>query len=89
MRELKRRIDMARPAPAKTQAASNELTIDANGHYTPSTGISINNGGEAKFKVTYPAGMTVCNIPIGPITFSAGKKGEVKPGTGGTVKIGS
>jgi hypothetical protein len=75
---------------ARTQDVGNELTIDANGNYSPSTGISINNGGVAKFSVTYPSGMDVCNIPIGPITFSSsGKKSEMKPGTGGTVKIGS
>jgi len=80
---------MARPGPAKTQDASNELKIDANGNYTPSGGISINNGGVAKFTVAYPQSMTVCHIPIGPITFSASKEGEKRPGTGGTVKIAS
>jgi hypothetical protein len=80
---------MARPGPAKTQDASNELKIDANGHYTPSSGITINNGGVAKFTVTYPTGKTVCHIPIGPITFSVSKENEKRPTTGGTVKIGS
>lgn len=77
---------MPEPAPAldATANASNELTINADGTYSPSF-IQINNGGVAKFDVTYPAGMTVCNIALGAITFSANDTGT----TGGTVKIGS
>jgi hypothetical protein len=65
-------------------ADSKTITVNADGTYTPSV-IQINNGGEAKFDVTYPAGMNVCNIPIGPITFSASEDDN----TGGTVKVGS
>jgi hypothetical protein len=83
---------MAQPAPAPMDNLDNEvgtpdtktLTINADGTWSPSTGISINPGGEAKFDVDYPAGMTVCNIAIS-VTFSA----SVDGGTGGTVKIGS
>jgi hypothetical protein len=81
---------MAQPAPAPmdneygTPDASETLQINADGTWTPATGISINPGGEAKFDVNYPAGMTVCNIAIS-VTFSA----SVDGGTGGTVKIGS
>jgi hypothetical protein len=84
---------MAQPAPAPMDNMDNEvgtpetsktLQINADGTWTPATGISINAGGEAKFDVDYPTGMTVCNIAIS-VTFSA----SVDDGTGGTVKIGS
>jgi hypothetical protein len=64
--------------------SSKTLTINADGTWTPAGGITINPGGEAKFDVTYPAGMTVCNIGL-TVTFSASDDG----GSGGTVKIGS
>lgn len=80
---------MAQPAQAPMDSADNKITINADGTYSPSTGVSINNGGVAKFDVTYPAGMNVCSIPIGPITFSASADGDDKDTTGGTVKIGS
>ena len=81
---------MAQPAPAPmdnetgTPDVSKTLQINADRTWTPPGGISINAGGEAKFDVDYPAGMTVCNIAIS-VTFSASDDG----GTGGTVKIGS
>jgi hypothetical protein len=81
---------MPQPAPAPmdnetgTPDTSKTLQINADGTWTPPTGIAINAGGEAKFDVDYPAGMTVCNIAIS-VTFSASDDG----GTGGTVKIGS
>ena len=77
---------MAQPAHAPEDSADNKLTIYADGTYAPPGGISIDNGGEAKFDVTYPTGMTVCNIAL-TITFSA-SEGESDT-TGGTVKIGS
>jgi hypothetical protein len=70
-------------------STDNKITVNADGTYSPPGGIRINNGGEAKFEVTYPQGMTVCNIPIGPITFSPSVDGGDKDTTGGTVKIGS
>jgi hypothetical protein len=67
-----------------TPDTSKTLQINADGTWTPPGGISINAGGEAKFDVDYPAGMTVCNITIS-VTFSPSDDA----GTGGTVKIGS
>ncbi|MDP9337482.1 MAG: hypothetical protein M3P45_01300 [Acidobacteriota bacterium] len=75
---------MAQPGPAPIGSTSDTITVNADGTYSPSS-ISINNGGVAKFDVTYPAGMTVCNIAIGGITFSVSDDAT----TGGTVKIGS
>ncbi len=76
---------MAQPARAPLDSADNKITINADGTYSPSS-ISINNGGVAKFEVTYPTGMGVCNVAIGGITFSAADPDDT---TGGTVKIGS
>jgi hypothetical protein len=60
---------MAQPAPAPMDA-SNEITINADGTFTPATGVTINPGGVVKFEVTYPDGMNTCTIPFGAITFS-------------------
>ncbi len=83
---------MAQPAPAPMDD-TNKITVNADGTYSPSS-ITINNGGVAKFEVTYPTGKTVCQIPIGPITFSVSvddhdDDDKDKDTTGGTVKIGS
>jgi hypothetical protein len=78
---------MAQAAPAPMDTSDNKITINADGTYGPPGGITINNGGVAKFDVTYPAGMTVCNIALGAITFSV-SEGDSDT-TGGTVKIGS
>ena len=69
--------------------ASNVITVNSDGTYTPASGVSINNGGVAKFDVNYPPNTNTCYIPIGPITFA--QVAEDKPGatTGGTVKVGS
>jgi hypothetical protein len=77
---------MAQPAPAP-EDSSNTFTINADGTYSPGS-ITINNGGVAKFDVTYPTGMTVCNVTIGSVSFSASQPGDTGT-TGGTVKIGS
>lgn len=81
---------MAQPAPAPMDA-NNTFTINADGTYSPSS-ITVNNGGEAKFNVTYPTtppGQTVCVITIGSVSFSAPTEGGDTDTTGGTVKIGS
>jgi hypothetical protein len=80
-------MKMAQPAQAPEDSADNKITINADGTYSPPGGISINNGGVAKFDVTYPTGMNVCSIAIGQITFSYSD--SVTGTTGGTVKIGS
>jgi hypothetical protein len=77
---------MPQPAPAPKDNP-NEITINADGTYSPPTGVVINPGGQVQFDVNYPAGMNTCTIPFGDITFSyvAGK-----PGNGGsTIKVGS
>jgi hypothetical protein len=67
--------------------APGEIDIAADGTYTPLGGLTINNGGVAKFDVTYPAGMNTCTIPFGAITFSYVADPD---GTGsGTIKVGS
>lgn len=81
---------MAQPAPAPEDnptPGNNEITINADGTYSPTGGVQINNGGVAKFDVTYPTGMNTCTIPFGTITFSYDPN---TTGTGGnTVKVGS
>ncbi len=81
---------MAQPAPApedNPNPQSNAITINADGTYTPSGGVSINPGGVAQFNVSFPDGMNTCTIPFGTITFSYNAN---VTGTGsGTVKVGS
>jgi len=81
---------MAQPAPApeeNTTPQSNEITINDDGTYSPTGGVQINNGGVAKFNVTYPTGMNTCSISFGTITFSYDAN---ITGTGSnTVKVGS
>jgi hypothetical protein len=78
--------ERAIPIPISDDA-NNVITINADGTYTPSDGVSINNGGVAKFDVNFPAGTNTCYIPIGPITFA--QVSEDSATTGGTVKVGS
>lgn len=76
---------MAQPAPAPMDNP-NEITINSDGSFSPTTGVTINPGGMVQFAVTYPAGMNTCTVPLGTITFSyvAGTGG-----TGGdTIKVG-
>ena len=78
------------PEPARAadpQDTANTITINADGTWTPTTGVPINAGGVVKFEVNYPAGMTNCVISFGTITFNT----EPKPVTtgSGTVKVGS
>lgn len=76
---------MAQPAPAPMDN-SPEITVNADGTFSPSGGVTINPGGVVKFEVTYPAGMNTCTIPFGSITFSYQAGTE---GTGGnTIKVG-
>jgi hypothetical protein len=77
---------MPQPAPAP-MGDPNEIDIAADGTYSPSGGVTINNGGEAKFDVTYPEGMNTCTITFGTITFSYTPSPE--EGGSGTVKVGS
>jgi hypothetical protein len=78
--------ERAIPIPISDDA-DNVITINADGTYTPPGGVSINNGGVAKFDVTFPANTNTCYIPIGPITFA--QVSEDSATTGGTVKVGS
>jgi len=66
--------------------SSNEITINADGTFSPTTGVVINSGGVVKFDVTCPAGMNTCTIPFGAITFSYVAE---TTGTGNnTIKVG-
>jgi hypothetical protein len=76
---------MAQPAPAPMDA-SNEITINADGTFTPTSGVTINPGGVVKFDVTYPAGMNTCTVPFGPITFSY--VAQTDETGGNTIKVG-
>ena len=76
---------MAQPAPAPMDA-SNDITVNADGTFTPTTGVVINPGGVVKFDVTYPAGMNTCTIPFGNITFSY-QAGATETGNN-TIKVG-
>jgi hypothetical protein len=76
---------MAQPAPAPLDQ-SNVITIDADGTFTPASGVVINPGGVVKFDVTYPNGMNTCTVTFGSISFSyvAGVEG----GPTNTIKVG-
>ena len=63
---------------------SNVITINADGTYDPPGGVSINEGGVAKFKVHFPDNANTCHIPFGKITFT-----QELVEAGGTVKVGS
>ena len=75
---------MAHPAPAPLDRK--EITINADGTYTPSTGVVINPGGEVKFDVHYPTGMNTCTVTFGSITFSYDP--GVEGGPTNTIKVG-
>jgi hypothetical protein len=60
---------MAQPAPAPMDAPP-EITVNADGTFTPATGVTINPGGVVKFEVNYPDGMNTCTIPLTGISFS-------------------
>ena len=77
---------MQMPRPAKSRA-SNEIDIAADGTWTPQGGVPINNGGVAKFVVTFPPGMNTCTIEFGSIDFSYTV--DKKKSSGGTIKVGS
>ena len=76
---------MAQPAPAPMDA-SNVITINTDGTFTPATGVGINPGGVVKFEVSYPDGMNTCTVTFGSISFSyvAGVEG----GPTNTIKVG-
>jgi hypothetical protein len=76
---------MAQPAPAPLDQ-SNVITIDADGTFTPASGVVINPGGVVMFDVTYPSGMNTCTVTFGSISFSyvAGVEG----GPTNTIKVG-
>jgi hypothetical protein len=76
-----------RAIPISDPTADNLITIYPDGSYTPPTGITINNGGVAKFTVNFPANTNTCYIPFGEITFEQVETGKESPG--GTVKVGS
>jgi len=77
---------MAQPAPAPMDNP-NEITINADGTFTPSTGVVINPGGEVKFNVTYPTGMNTATVVFQtPIAFSYDP--GVDDGATNTIKVG-
>jgi hypothetical protein len=81
---------MAQPgkAPQDTPDPANpQISIDANGQYTPSGGVTINPGGVVQLNVTFPTGMNTCTIPFGTIAFSNVPRPTA--GGGNTVKVGS
>jgi hypothetical protein len=78
-------MKMPQPAPAPMDS-SNEITINADGTFSPATGAVINPGGVVKFDVTYPAGMNTCTITFGAITFSY-VAGATETGNN-TIKVG-
>jgi hypothetical protein len=67
--------------------ATKDITINADGTYSPDGGVSINPGGVVKFDVTYPANTNTCSITFGSITFS--QVDEPSDTGGNTVKVGS
>jgi len=67
-----------------SDSGSNVITINADGTYSPSGGVSINAGGVAKFAVYFPTNTNTCHIPFGKITFT-----QELVEAGGTVKVGS
>ena len=80
-------MDAANEPPPMDTPASNEVDIAADATWTPLGGVTINNGGVAKFDVTYPTGMNTCTITFASVIFSFVADPD---GTGsGTVKIGS
>jgi hypothetical protein len=76
-----------RAIPISDPSLSNSITINPDGTYTPPTGVTINNGGVAKFTVNFPPNTNTCYIPFGEIRFSQVETGKESPG--GTVKVGS
>lgn len=76
---------MAQPAPAPMDS-TNEIIVNADGTFTPPTGVVINPGGVVKFEVTYPDGMNTCTIPFCPITFSY--QAETSGTGNNTIKVG-
>jgi len=65
---------------------SNVITINADGTFTPTGGVTINPGGVVRFDVTYPAGMNTCTITFGTISFSY--EAGVEGGPTNTIKVG-
>lgn len=71
----------------RAKTASNKITINSNGTYSPTGGVSINPGGIVQFDVKYPTGTNTCYVPFGEITFKFVSR---TPKTGsGTIKVGS
>jgi len=65
-----------------------EITINADGTFTPTGGVTINPGGVVKFKFAFNSGPdTVCTIPFGTITVTNPPKIAANPS--GTIKVGS
>jgi hypothetical protein len=67
--------------------AAHTITINADGTWSPSTGVPINAGGVVKFEINYPPNTTNCVIPFGTIRFDSDPKPMIAGG--GTVKVGS
>ena len=78
---------MPQPAPAPMEnPSSNQITVNADGTFTPSTGVQINPGGVVQFQVTYPEGTNTCTIPFGTISFSY--NAGIEGGGSNTIKVG-
>jgi hypothetical protein len=65
---------------------SNVITINADGTFAPTGGVTINPGGVVKFDVTYPTGMNTCTVTFGSISFSY--EAGVEGGPTNTIKVG-
>ena len=77
---------MAQPAPAPMDNP-NAITINADGTFSPTTGVVINPGGVVQFNVTYPSGMNTATVLFQtPITFSYNP--GVDDGATNTIKVG-
>ena len=63
------------------------ITINADGTYSPASGVVINPGGVVKFEVSYPQGTNTATIQfVTPIPFS--EQADPDDTGGNTIKVG-